>query len=186
MKKYLASLALLVALFSGLIMAQDKQELSALEAHESLYHAKWTSLVSELEVRTDLSFVQKLVMYEEEVNKLKEQYKEQRVAEYNDDEVTVTAEHQCKGRPAGSTRNCGYRCVERPNEDMYTTAEWTMFTGDYMKEVVNEEKACFKLEASGNVSKQGSVTAVFKYRKNYIVYRTSDDADALFDSFLIE
>jgi len=79
MKKYLASLALLVALFSGLIMAQDKQELSALEAHESLYHAKWTSLVSELEVRTDLSFVQKLVMYEEEVNKLKEQYKEQRV-----------------------------------------------------------------------------------------------------------
>jgi hypothetical protein len=186
MKKYLASVALLLALFSSLNMAQEQQELSALEAHESLYYAKWTSLVLELEARTGLSFIQKLVMYEEEVNNLKEQYKEQRVGDYSDDEVSVTVEHQCKGRPAGSTKNCGYRCAERPDEDMYTTAEWTTFTGDYMKEMISEEKVCFKLEATGNVKKQGSVTAVFKYRKNYVGYRTSNDANALFDSFLRE
>ena len=183
MKKYLASLALFFAL-SGLAMAGPTQELKSLEAYKADYAEKWTALVSDLESRTDLSFVQKLARYEQEVGQLKKQYKQQRTSEYNSDEVTVTVEHQCKGRPSGSTKNCGYRCAERPNDDMYTTDEWTTFTGDHINETVNEEKACFKLEASGNVKKQGSVTAVFKYRTNYVGYITADDADALFNSFL--
>ena len=106
MKKYLASLALFFAL-SGLAMAEPTQELKSLEAYKADYAEKWTALVSDLESRTDLSFVQKLARYEQEVGQLKKQYKQQRTSEYNSDEVTVTVEHQCKGRPSGSTKNCG-------------------------------------------------------------------------------
>ena len=40
--------------------------------------------------------------------------------------------------------------------------------------------------AKGNVKKEGSVSAVFKYRTNYVGYITADDADALFNSFLTD
>ena len=66
---------------------------------------------------------------------------------------------------------------------MYTKPEWVTFSGDYMKEVINEEKACFKLEAKGNRQKQGTVTATFKYRNSFVGYKTIDDATELFDSF---
>lgn len=186
MKNWLGLLLIALSCLGNVALAEPAQELKSLEAYKAHYAEKWTVLVSDLESRTDLSFVQKLVRYEQEVDALKKQYEQQLASEYNSNEVTVTVEHQCKGRPSGSTKNCGYRCAERPNEDMYTTEEWTTFTGDHMKETVNEEKACFKLEASGNVKKEGSVTAVFKYRTNYVGYITADDADALFNSFLTE
>lgn len=184
MKNWLGLLLIVLSCLGNIALAEPTQELNSLEAYKAHYFDKWTTLVNDLESKTDLSFVQKLTRYEDEVDKLKKQYEQQRASDYNRDEMTVTVEHQCKGRPYGSTKNCGYRCAERPSEDMYTTKEWTTFTGDHMKEIVNEEKACFKLEAKGNVKKQGSVTAVFKYRTNYVGYITADDADALFDSFL--
>jgi hypothetical protein len=139
--------------------------------------------VSSLEQRADLSFLQKLSAYDRAVSDLKKQYAQDRANEYKNSEVTVTVEHSCKGRPSGSTKNCGYRCAERPNENMFTTAEWVTFSGDVMKERINEEKACFKLEAKGNVEKQGSVTATFKYRNSFVDYKLIDDAESLFNSF---
>lgn len=156
---------------------------TALSAQQQKYHAKWAELVASLEQRSDLSFTQKLAEYDKAVAALKQQYVDDRVSGLQQREQTLTVTHSCKGRPSGSTKNCGYRCVERPNNDMYTTEEWITFSGDTMGEITNEEKACFKLEAKGNVYREGSVTAVFKYRDSFIGYKTMDDADALFRSF---
>ncbi len=183
MYKYLV---LLLALLSPFAFAEELSAPRSVEDYQAIYKAKWTSLVESLEQRTDLSFVQKMGAYEQEVNKLKKQYAQERMGEYNDSEVTLSVEHACKGRPSGSTKNCGYRCVERPNEDMFTKPEWVTFSGDYMKEIINEEKACFKLEAKGNTQKQGIVTATFKYRNSFVDYKTIDDATELFDSFTRE
>jgi hypothetical protein len=180
MHKYLI---LLLALLSQFAFAEQMNEQRSVEEYQAIYKAKWHSLVESLEQRTDLSFVQKLATYEQEVNKLKKQYSQERMGDYNDNEVTLSVEHACKGRPSGSTKNCGYRCVERPNKDMYTKPEWVSFSGDYMKEIINEEKACFKLEAKGNTQKEGTVTATFKYRNSFVEYKTVDDATELFDSF---
>ncbi len=180
MYKYLI---VLFVLFSQFAFAEQMNQSRSVEDYQAIYKAKWSSLVASLEKRNDLSFVQKLAAYEQEVNKLKKQYAQERMGEYNDSEVTLSVDHECRGRPGGSTKNCGYRCVERPNEDMYTKPEWVTFSGDYMKEIINEEKACFKLEAKGNMRKQGTVTAVFKYRNSFVEYKTLDDATELFDSF---
>ena len=180
MYKYLV---LLLVLFSQLATAEEVNKSRSVDEYQNIYKAKWTSLVESLEQRTDLSFVQKLATYEQEVSKLKKQYAQERMGEYNDSEVTLSVDHDCKGRPSGSTKNCGYRCVERPNEDMYTKPEWVSFSGDYMKEIINEEKACFKLEAKGNIQKEGTVKATFKYRNSFVDYKTVDDATELFDSF---
>lgn len=185
MKSYLMALLLGMNCLTSSAIAEQTQALEkSLAVYKVHYAEKWAFLINDLESRTDLSFVQKLSRYEQEVKKLKAEYMQQRISEYNDKEVSVTVQHQCKGRPAGSTKNCGYRCAERPNEDMYTTAAWTTFMGDTTKEIINEEKACFKLEATGNTTRTGSVTAIFRYRTNYVGYITADDADALFESFL--
>jgi hypothetical protein len=186
MKNWLGSLLIALSCLSTGALAEQAQNLKSLDAYKALYADKWARLVSDIENRSDLSFIQKLTVYEQEVDKLKKQYEEERIAEYKGSEVTLTVEHQCKGRPGGSTKNCGYRCVERPNEEMYTIEEWITFSGDHMKDIINEEKACFKLEAKGNSKKQGSVTAVFKYRGSYVGYKTADDTDTLFNSFLTD
>ncbi len=178
------SIALLFAslmLFSSISHADQNSELIA--AQQQKYQAKWADLVSTLEQRTDLSFAQKLAEYEQAVIELKQQYVDDRITGYQQKEQVVTVTHTCKGRPSGSTKNCGYRCAERPNAEMYTTDEWITFSGDTMSEITNEEKACFKLEAKGNVVKEGTVTAIFKYRNSFIDYKTMDDANALFRSF---
>lgn len=176
-------LVVLLVLFSQFTFAEEVNKPRSVEEYQVIYKEKWTALVGSLEQRTDLSFVQKLATYEQEVSKLKKQYAQERMGEYNDSEVTFSIDHMCKGRPSGSTKNCGYRCVERPNEDMYTKEEWVSFSGDYMDEIINEEKACFKLEAKGNTKKEGTVTATFKYRNSFVDYKTVDDATELFDSF---
>lgn len=180
----------LISLFAVLLMfthsAIAEQGTRTAEEIRLDYKAKWQVLVNDLEARDDLSFVQKLAVYDQELTLLKKQYVEARLNEYKGDEVAITVEHECKGRPAGSTKNCGYVCAERPNEDMFTKPEWVSFKGDYMDEIINEEEACFELEAKGNVKKQGSVTAVFKYRGSFVDYKSADDATELFSSFLAE
>lgn len=144
------------------------------------------SQVLELKDRADLSFPQKLALYEREITSLKDQFATERAKEYQALEVTLTADHTCRGRPSGTAKNCGFKCVERPNENMYTTDEWITYTGDSMGELKNEAKACLKLEARGKGNEEGRVSAVFKYRTSYIEYKIAKDADALFNSFLAE
>lgn len=182
MKKWLITFFVLT--MSHLSAVQADEVFASLEDLQQGYKAKWSTLVSSLEQRDDLTFVEKLAIYDQEITALKQDYAQAKIGEYRDNEVTITVEHECKGRPAGSTKNCGYRCVERPNEDMYTTEEWVTFNGDAMGTIVNEEKACLKLEAKGNVKKVGSVTAVFKYRNSFVDYKVADDASELFSSFL--
>jgi len=184
--QYLAPLALLFSVFSTMVLAQQAIEPQSMESYQTQYHAKWTSLVSELKDRADLSFPQKLALYEREITSLKDQFATERAKEYQALEVTLTADHTCRGRPSGTAKNCGFKCVERPNENMYTTDEWITYTGDSMGELKNEAKACLKLEARGKGNEEGRVSAVFKYRTSYIEYKIAKDADALFNSFLAE
>lgn len=171
----------LALLWSELSVAQQPKDN---DFYQQKYQAKWQQMVSELEHRSDLSFVQKMALYEQQVSQLKKQYVAERATDYQGKDETLSVTHTCKGRPAGSTKNCGTVCVERPNKDMFTKPEWVEFTGDYMDEIINEEMACFKLEAKGNTKKVGSVTATFKYRDSYIDYKGVDDADKLFSSFV--
>ena len=67
MKMSLAVLTLVNVLFSGLTMAHPE----ALEMHKAEYKQKWQALVQGIENRSDLSFTQKLTVYEQEVAKLK-------------------------------------------------------------------------------------------------------------------
>lgn len=147
------------------------------------YQQQWQQLVDKIAARTEISFEKKLALYEHYLQQLKQEYAQQPQQYYQQHSVTLSETHQCKGRPAGSTKNCGFRCVVRPNKAMYTTEAWVTFSGDSTKTTVTEEKACLKLEAKGNVKKEGQVTAIFKYREGYANYKTISEADTLFRSF---
>tara|TARA_R110002111_G_scaffold119225_2_gene182128 strand:+ start:520 stop:1098 length:579 start_codon:yes stop_codon:yes gene_type:complete len=186
MQHYLASLALIFTVFSTIATGQQILEPQPMDGYQTQYQSKWTALVANLKDRADLSFPEKLALYEREITSLKQQFGAERSKEYQSMTVTLTADHACKGRPSGTAKNCGYKCVERPNENMYTTDDWITYTGDSKGQIKNEAKACLKLEARGSGKTEGRVSAVFKYRTSYIDYKVAKDADELFNSFLAD
>ena len=186
MNKYLALFTFLLTLFSSLLSAEEGSQLKLLEDYKHKYQAEWFLLVSTLEAKENLSFKNKLMRYEDEVSRLKQLFVVERVNEYESLSTTLVSTHQCNGRPSGTPKNRGVVCVERPDENMYTTEEWVTYKGDSMGQVMTEAKACLKLEVRGKGRKKGSVSAVFKFRKDYIKYKSAGDADFLFNDFLTE
>tara|TARA_B110000114_G_scaffold89390_1_gene94513 strand:- start:196 stop:756 length:561 start_codon:yes stop_codon:yes gene_type:complete len=184
MNKHLALFTFLLTLFSSLLSAEGERGLKSLEDYKHKYEAEWALLVSTLDAKKNLSFKKKLLRYEEEVSRLKQLFLVERVNEYEGLSTTLVSVHQCNGRPSGTPKNCGFVCVERPDENMYTTEEWVTFKGDSMGHVMTEAKACLKLEVRGKGRKKGSVSAIFKYRKSHINYKSAQDADILFNNFL--
>ncbi|MFT7234918.1 MAG: hypothetical protein ACI9QV_000488 [Methylophagaceae bacterium] len=172
---------------TNIVSAQQTQQgLKLLDIYKAHYGQRWTSLVSGLENRSDLSFAQKLAHYEQQIGIVKQQFSKERIQEYQQQSITLKVEHKCKGRPSGTAKNCGFKCVERPNENMYTTEKWVIYTGDEMGKTLNEAKACLKLEVRGAGKNEGTVSATYKYRPSYIDYKVADDADILFKSFLAQ
>ena len=184
MNKHIALLTFVLTLFSSLLSAEEGRRLKPLEDYKHKYETEWVLLVSTLDAKKNLSFKKKLVRYEEDVSRLKQLFVVERINEYENLSATLVSIHQCNGRPSGTPKNCGFVCVERPDENMYTTEGWVTFKGDTMGQVVTEAKACLKLEVRGKGRKKGSVSAVFKYRKGYINYKTAEDADILINNFL--
>jgi len=184
MKKQLVLFTFLVTFFPSLLFAEEANRLKALQNYKQQYQAEWSLLVSTLDDNSELSFQKKLVVYDKGVTRLKRLFVVERANEYRSLSMTVVSTHYCNGRPSGTPKNCGFVCVERLDENMYTTEQWVTFMGDSSGQVMTEAKACLKLEVRGKSRKKGSVSAVFKYRKSYIDYKSAADADVLFNEFL--
>ena len=186
MKKQLVLFTFLVTFSPSLLFAEEANRLKSLHTYKQQYQAEWSLLVSTLDENSKLSFQSKLVVYDKEVSELKHLFALERANEYRNLSVTVVSAHHCNGRPSGTPKNCGFVCVERLDENMYTLKEWVTFKGDSSGQIMTEAKACLKLEVRGKSRKQGSVSAVFKYRKSYIDYKSAADADVLFNEILNE
>ena len=169
MIKQLVLFTFLVTFFSSHLFAEEANQLKALQNYKQQYQAEWSLLVSTLDD-----------------NRLKHLFVVERSNEYRNLSMTVVSTHYCNGRPSGTPKNCGFVCVERLDENMYTTEQWVTFKGDSSGQVMTEAKACLKLEVRGKSRKKGSVSAIFKYRKSYIDYKSAVDADVLFNEFLNE
>lgn len=186
MKKQMALFTFLVLSFPCFLFAEEGPRLKPLQNYKQQFQAEWILLVSTLDRNNKLSFQNKLVRYDKEVARLKSLFVTERANEYRSLSVTVVTTHYCNGRPSGTPRNCGFVCAERPDQNMYTMEEWVTFSGDSMGQIMNEAKACLKLEARGKSRKKGRVSAVFKYRKSYIDFMSAADADVLFNEILIK
>lgn len=157
-----------------------------LDNYKVEYRSQWQQLLNKVEDENGLSFIEKLAIYQPGIDQLKQQFIKQRRNDYQMISVDLSAHHSCRGRPSGTAKNCGYKCVERPNENMFTKDEWVKIDGDVMDEIRNEAKACIKVIIRGTGKNEANVTATFKYRNSYIDYKVAEDANTLFNQLLSE
>lgn len=159
----------------------SSQPVTSIADYRADYEKKWVGLVSQLEQGQEMSAAQKM-------NAMEQNFKRERWADYQAFEVTETAEQLCRGKtPRTKIRRsqaCATKCVERPNEDMYTSLSLVKFEGPTRKEFVTGTKACFRLKVWGAGVEKGRVTATFKYRDSYIEHAIEQDAKAVFSEIL--
>lgn len=164
------------------------QSLKPIAEYQADYEKKWATLVLQLEQDQDMSTAQKIVSYQQKFGEMEQAFERQRLADYQQLEVTETVEQICRGKSPRTKifRNqvCARKCVESPNKDMYTSTDLVKFEGPTKREVVTDTKACFRLEVRRVGTQKGSVTATFKYSDNYINHAIGQDAKALFSQVL--
>jgi sulfatase maturation enzyme AslB (radical SAM superfamily) len=163
------------------------ESLKPIAEYQAHYDKKWTALVLQLEQDQDASTAQKIVSYQQKIGEMEQIFERQRLADYQQLEVTETVETICRGKSPRTKifRNqvCATKCVERPNKDMYTSTELVKFEGPTQGELVTDTKACFRLETRRVGTQKGSVTAKFKYSDIYINQAISQDAKVLLNTY---
>jgi hypothetical protein len=192
MKLHIRFLILLLTLSSANVFSEDNAAttLKPLDDYKALYEAKRDAIFAEVESMTELNFREKQAHYEQEVKALKREFKAKRAQDYTvggTGSVTLTVEHSCKGRSssAGGVKmpvNCGYKCVNQPNEKMFTKEEWVTVTDAiYSDLTISPSKACIQLKNDDTSLKKVTLTATFKYSEGNVGLKVAEDAEMLFE-----
>lgn len=85
------------------------------------YKDKHRIILKAIEDRTDLTIAQKLVLYESEMSKQKEEFRAGRKVEYQSKSVVLSIANSCTSGSNGGVKDCGYVYVHAPNSNMYTS-----------------------------------------------------------------
>jgi hypothetical protein len=131
---------------------------------------KHSNLIKSIEEKTSLSNSEKLNFYQNELNKLKEEFKIDRKAEYESKSVEMSVSHSCTSSSSGSSKNCGFKYVYAPNKDLYTRREWVTVKGTNKGITVAADgsNAGLKMTVAGKGRNSGTLTATFRYRPEEI------------------
>lgn len=181
---------LVLVLYSAMAFSDGAKTdmLKPLDDYRAEYKERFDAIFDMVESKSELNFREKQARYEQEVKALKREFKAQRAQDYalwGTGSVTKTVEHECRGRSAsGGQRimpvNCGYKCVEQPEERMFTKEEWVTVTGDYSDLIISQTEACIELRNDDTSLKKATLTAIFKYNDSNIDLKIAEEAEALF------
>ena len=190
-KMPLRLLILVLAFYSTAAFSVDGQgqTLKSLDDYKAEYKVKYDAIFTMIESNTELNFREKQAHYDRELVALKSEFKAQRTRDYAEvgsGSVTKTVVHTCRGRSASGAHfsmpvNCGYKCVEAPEEKMFTKEEWVTITGSIYSDVlITPSKACVEVTSLDTSLKKVTLSAIFKYNDSNIELKIVEEADALF------
>jgi hypothetical protein len=146
----------------------------------SEYKDKHRIIVRDIESRP-IPLPERLELYEQEMKKLKNQFRKVRQAEYESKSIEVSKGHSCTSKKPGGKKNCGWKCALAPTSDLYTRKEWVRTTGTNKGLQVSASQACIKMTVSGRGTNKGTVYATFRYRPDVITKRVERDVFDLFN-----
>lgn len=153
-------------LFSNFINAQS-YAVKPLSDFLETYKAKHAEISATLETRTDMNFDEKLAFYENEISKLKDEFKDNRKAEYLSKKSKRAKKTVCKGKRIRGITDCGTVYVKTPNEDMYTKKEWVRIEGDDLEKnaniVIEPTGVTLSMKVTGTREANAYVNAIFQY-----------------------
>lgn len=146
------------------------------------YNEKHRNIIEDIEKRTDLAHAQKFVLYQDDLSKLKEEFKAIRKAEYESKSIRLSVPYNCTGENSGGVKDCGSKCINAPTSDLYTQNDWIKVEGDNKGASVtsSDSTACLRMTVAGKGRKTGTLYATFKYKQESILAFTDKDTNDLF------
>lgn len=180
--------AILLFLFLSFTLSyagQRYKDVKPLSDFLQTYKDKHRIIIKAIETRSDLSISEKLLLFEKEIDKLKEEFKSIRIKEYQAISAEFSVSHSCTGN-TGSVTDCGFRYISAPNKNMYTKDDWIRVTGTNKGTIVEGDgsRAGLKMTVAGNNTNTGTLYAIFRYRPEAILELVNKDVMDLFNQLV--
>ncbi|WP_342087726.1 hypothetical protein [Dyadobacter sp. OTU695] len=125
---------------------------------------------------------QRLVLYDTEMTKLKNEFRKDRLAEYKSKKVELTREHSCTSRSNGGVKKCGWKSVSAPNSNMYTRKDLIYVKGTNKGTDVSADgsSASLFMSVAGSGRNAGTLFATFIYKPDSIMTLLDKETVELF------
>ena len=151
------------------------------------YKEKNHLISEEIKEMTDISFAEKLALYENKIAAIKDDFKNTRKEEYLSKSVTRAKRFNCTGTHTRKVTECSY-IVKAPNENMYTKKEWVEIKGTDTPVEITTDGVSTKVNMKAPGKKQIDLTlyATFKYKPESIPAMVDKDMLELFNQIHIE
>ena len=190
MKSFIKTLIVLpIFLMSSIGLFAQGSSVKPLANFLEIYKDKNTVISKEVENNTDISFTEKLKVYENRISKLKEEFKAQRKKEYFSKELTNAKRYSCEGVHVRKVTNCNY-VVKAPNDKMYAKSEWVEVKGldqDKSIQIVTEGSSpIIKMTAAGKKKIDVTVFTKFKYKSESIAEMVDKETSELFSNLALK
>ncbi|PJJ79725.1 hypothetical protein CLV57_2862 [Mucilaginibacter auburnensis] len=152
----------------------------------SEYRGKEEIIKKYVESRTDLNIEQRLALFQSEMNKLRDQYKASRKAEYESKSIELAVRNSCTSKSSGGKKTCGIKYVYAPIPELFTTQNWMRVVGTNKGTVISPDgsTAGLKMSVAGKGKNVGTLFAVYKYRPNRITELIETELAVIFPGSL--
>jgi len=172
-------------LCSGYVTAQD-YSVTPLSDYLLPYKDRHRIILRSIEDNNDLSISEKLVLYESEISKQKEDFKINRRAEYQSKSVELSIGHSCTSGVSGNVKQCGYVYITAPNNNLYTRTDWISVVGTNKGTVVSPDgsSAGLNMTVAGKGRNEGTLKATFRYKPESIAMLVDQETINLFNQIV--
>ncbi len=181
--------ALSLFLMSSIGSFAQGSSVKPLENFLEIYKNKNTVISKEIENNSDISFAEKLALYQNKISKLKEDFKTERKREYFSKNITRAKRYNCEGVHTRKVTNCNY-VIKTPNDNMYTKKEWIELKGldqDKNIQIVTEDELPrIKMTAAGKKKIDVTVYATFKYKAENVSEMVDKETSELFSDLVLK
>ena len=180
MKHLLALIIALTFLSGSVVVNAQRYAVKPINEYLPEYKEKHRIILEDIEKRTDLAHAQKFVLYENDISKLKEEFRASRLAEYESKSIVLSVQNSCSS--SGGVKDCGSTCVSAPTNDLYTKSEWIKVEGDNKGASVSltDSTACLRITVAGKRRIAATLHATFKYKPESLLALSDKDTNDLF------
>lgn len=155
----------LFLIFASNAYAAESYSVKPLGDFLQTYKDKHRIILSDIEA-SQLPLAEKLVKYEQEMSKLKNEFRTARKAEYESKSVVLSVEKSCTKGNSGGVKDCGWASVYAPNSDMYTRTDWIRVEGTNKGTGVSADGgfASLRMTRASAGRNAGTLFATFRYK----------------------
>lgn len=134
------------------------------------YKEKHVLLSQEIEGNKNITFAEKLALYESKIGKLRESFKSSRKSEYLLKTVKRARRQTCKGTTIRGVTKCEPVYVSAPSNNMYTLKDWVKIEGESksVNVIVDSLSVTMTIKSTGTRINKAGFFATFKYNPKLI------------------